>query len=257
MPADTRVWPDAMAMHARFRGLRGWTGSIRAAGVRFALILVIHVAVVMALLQVSPEVRRQTAPMLVSIVPSPQPTPVQAPLPKPAAPGSGVQPAKVVASKPVQRKESATATAPSAITTEPSTVADAVDSVPAPGAAAADVSPSAVEGKSPPSTVVSTPSPPPPAVVPPRFDAAYLDNPRPEYPRAAKRMGEQGKVMLRVYVASSGTPEKVEIGTSSGSRRLDEAARQAVERWRFVPARRGDVPVAAWVIVPIAFALEG
>ncbi len=70
-------------------------------------------------------------------------------------------------------------------------------------------------------------------------------------------MGEQGKVMLRVYVSTTGTPETIEIGTSSGSRRLDEAARVAVEQWKFLPARKGDVPVAAWVIVPITFALEG
>jgi protein TonB len=70
-------------------------------------------------------------------------------------------------------------------------------------------------------------------------------------------MGEQGKVMLRVYVSTAGIPEKVEVGTSSGSRRLDEAARLAVEQWKFLPARQGDVAVAAWVIVPITFALEG
>ena len=38
--------------------------------------------------------------------------------------------------------------------------------------------------------------------------------------------------------------------------RLDEAARNAVQRWKFVPARRGDEPVSAWVIVPISFVLE-
>ncbi len=133
--------------------------------------------------------------------------------------------------------------------------ADATVSSPSPSPAAGDVPSVAVEGK--PVPTAAAPMLSPPLVVPPRFDAAYLNNPRPDYPRAAKRMGEQGKVMLRVYVSTAGTPEKVEVGTSSGSRRLDEAARLAVEQWKFLPARQGDVAVAAWVIVPITFALEG
>jgi protein TonB len=70
-------------------------------------------------------------------------------------------------------------------------------------------------------------------------------------------MGQQGKVMLRVLVNSNGTTDKVEIRSSSGFDRLDDAALDAVRRWRFVPARQGDRPVAAWVLVPIIFALEG
>jgi len=70
-------------------------------------------------------------------------------------------------------------------------------------------------------------------------------------------MGEHGKVMLRVYVSAQGRAERVEVRTSSGSQRLDQAARAAVEQWKFVPARQGDDPVAAWVIVPITFVLEG
>ena len=46
------------------------------------------------------------------------------------------------------------------------------------------------------------------------------------------------------------------INTSSGSDRLDRAALDAVRRWKFVPARLGDTPVDAWVLVPIAFSLD-
>jgi protein TonB len=48
----------------------------------------------------------------------------------------------------------------------------------------------------------------------------------------------------------------VEIRTSSGVERLDRAALDAVRRWRFVPARQGDTPVDAWVLVPIRFSLD-
>jgi protein TonB len=96
-----------------------------------------------------------------------------------------------------------------------------------------------------------------PAVVLPRFDAAYLQNPPPAYPPLARRMGEQGRVFLRVLVAADGVAHQVELKTTSGSTRLDYAALETVKRWRFVPARQGDQAVAAWVVVPISFTLEG
>lgn len=70
-------------------------------------------------------------------------------------------------------------------------------------------------------------------------------------------MREQGRVLLRVYVTADGHPGRIELSQSSGSSRLDEAAEKAVTRWRFVPARRGEREVDAWVIVPIVFKLEG
>jgi periplasmic protein TonB len=48
----------------------------------------------------------------------------------------------------------------------------------------------------------------------------------------------------------------VQVRSSSGSTRLDEAARETVKRWKFVPARRGSEPVPAWVLIPISFRLE-
>lgn len=70
-------------------------------------------------------------------------------------------------------------------------------------------------------------------------------------------MQEQGKVLLRVLVSAEGKPGKIELSSSSGSDRLDQAARAAVARWRFIPARQGDRDVETWVIVPIIFKLEG
>ena len=69
-------------------------------------------------------------------------------------------------------------------------------------------------------------------------------------------MGEQGKVMLRVLVNADGLPEQIEIKESSGFERLDKAAINAVQRWRFVPGKRGGVPEAMWNIVPVNFVLE-
>lgn len=96
----------------------------------------------------------------------------------------------------------------------------------------------------------------PPAITAARFDADYLDNPQPIYPHASRRLGEQGKVLLRVYVSAAGLAEKVELKLGSGFARLDRAAQEAVGLWRFVPARRGEQTIAAWVQVPITFQLE-
>ena len=89
-----------------------------------------------------------------------------------------------------------------------------------------------------------------------RFDADYLQNPKPVYPPMSRRLGEQGKVVLRVRVSATGLAQEVEVKQGSGFARLDTAARDAVSRWRFVPAKRGEEPVESWVAVPIQFALE-
>ncbi len=108
--------------------------------------------------------------------------------------------------------------------------------------------------KAPPIDVA--PAPAPVAITAARFDADYLHNPKPVYPHASRRLGEQGKVLLRVFVSAAGLAEKVEIKLSSGFARLDQAAEDAVARWRFVPAKRGEQAFAAWVQVPITFQLE-
>ena len=98
--------------------------------------------------------------------------------------------------------------------------------------------------------------PAPAAPSAPRFDADYLDNPKPVYPALSRRLGEEGKVILRVHVLADGQADEIQLHTASGSPRLDQAAQNAVRRWRFVPARRGGETLAAWVLVPIAFTLK-
>ena len=96
----------------------------------------------------------------------------------------------------------------------------------------------------------------PAAVVLPASDADYLHNPPPAYPRMSRRMGEQGTVLLRVFISTEGRAEKAEIRTSSGYARLDEAALETVQRWRYVPGKRAGQPEAMWFNVPIRFVLD-
>jgi periplasmic protein TonB len=90
----------------------------------------------------------------------------------------------------------------------------------------------------------------------PVFDADYLRNPAPEYPTSAKRRGLQGSVMLEVVVSPAGAARNVAVARSSGVAALDSAAREAVQRWRFIPAKRGEEVVEARVMVPVEFRLQ-
>ena len=106
---------------------------------------------------------------------------------------------------------------------------------------------------------VPTPPPAPPKVEEPITEpngfAGYLNNPPPAYPKAAQRLGMQGRVLLRVHVLASGQVAAVEIRQSSGKSLLDEAALSAVRNWTFAPAKRGSTPAEAWTQVPIDFKL--
>jgi protein TonB len=103
-------------------------------------------------------------------------------------------------------------------------------------------------------TVSTTPALP--ASQPARYDADYLNNPAPDYPVFSRRRHEQGKVLVAVEVDERGAPRDVTLHQTSGHSRLDQAALQAVKRWRFVPARQGEVAIASTVIVPVAFSLR-
>jgi len=77
-----------------------------------------------------------------------------------------------------------------------------------------------------------------------------------KYPRDALARREQGTVILRVLVGSDGLPQQVDIEKSSGSPRLDNAARDAVRHWTFRPGTRNGVAQSAWARVPVAFDLQ-
>ena len=100
------------------------------------------------------------------------------------------------------------------------------------------------------------PSPAPSQQPLPLREAAYLENPAPGYPGAARRLGEEGTVVLRVHVLRDGRPREIEVLSSSGSARLDRGASDAVRHWRFLPAQRGDESVDSWLRVPIVFRLD-
>lgn len=83
----------------------------------------------------------------------------------------------------------------------------------------------------------------------------YRENPRPEYPRLARRRGYQGTVVLEVFVDRKGRVGDLKVFQSSGYPVLDRAAMTSVREWLFEPAIRGDERMETWVKIPIRFQL--
>jgi periplasmic protein TonB len=195
-----------------------------------AVAVAMHAAVVIALLSYAPA--RQTladlAPIMVSLI---QPQKVEPPqeLPKP----------KPVVKQPVKKEPKPQ---PLLTITEPAPAPSAI--VPPPLAPPQPVEP------------IAAPPAPPAPVIPPQFNADYLNNPAPQYPAVSRRLGEEGRVILRVFVDDRGLPARVELRSSSGHQRLDQVALETVKQWKFVAARRGDQATSAWVLVPISFSLR-
>jgi len=79
----------------------------------------------------------------------------------------------------------------------------------------------------------------------------------PAYPAQARRLGEQGVVVVHVELAETGRVATAEVSSSSGYSRLDEAALAAIRTWRCTPAQRNGRAVRATALQPIKFVLQG
>jgi protein TonB len=160
--------------------------------------------------------------------PEPEPQPVVAPPPKPVAKAPEPEPSP----EPVKKKRVAKPESTAKPVTQPQPVEVAALRVPV------------VESEP---AIVDLP------VILPRANAAYLKNPPPKYPRSMLRRGIEGTVLVSAQVFDDGRCNHVKLKESSGHRLLDEAALSAVKSWQFVPARKGDMNIVAWVDIPIDF----
>jgi protein TonB len=93
------------------------------------------------------------------------------------------------------------------------------------------------------------------SVIPAAPDAVFHNRP-PAYPEEAVVNGEQGTVVLLIHVSPVGRPAAVDVLRSSGHFSLDNAARDAVSRWRFLPAVKDGQPVASDMTMGFVFAFE-
>lgn len=79
----------------------------------------------------------------------------------------------------------------------------------------------------------------------------------PPYPAVSRRLGETGKVVLRVQLDETGRVSAAQLISSSGHPRLDAAALAAVRAWRCQPARRDGQAVRSVAVQPFDFTLQG
>jgi protein TonB len=86
--------------------------------------------------------------------------------------------------------------------------------------------------------------------------AVPMQAPPPVYPPGSLRAREEGSVTLRVVIGSDGRTISVQVELSSGYRRLDQAALEALRCWRFRPARRGGVPIESILLHIFTFQLQ-
>ena len=84
-----------------------------------------------------------------------------------------------------------------------------------------------------------------------------ISQPKPKYPPAARRAGQQGTVTLSFTIGSSGEVISARIAKSSGYILLDNAALSAIRSWRFKPARNAlGEAVSYSYTLPVPFRLR-
>jgi protein TonB len=200
-----------------------------------------------------PEPQPAPAPAPPPVVPEPSPSPPP-PEPKPIKP-KPVKPKPVPKPAPKPEPKAPAKPRPSRESATPEVKAETVaPEASQPSAAPAPAS-SAVTA-APPASAPAAPAAPPVKTnvyIPAEYAAA---NPKPVYPAMSKRYGDQGTVVLRVFVKADGTAGQVEVRSSSGFPLLDESAKTAVQGWRFRPATSDGKPIADWFLIPIPFKLQ-
>lgn len=75
------------------------------------------------------------------------------------------------------------------------------------------------------------------------------------YPEVSKRAGEQGEVVIRIFVNSQGSVWQTSLLLSSGSPRLDRAALEIGKRFAFEPFEVNGKPTAFYTNMLLTFKL--
>ena len=190
----------------------------------------------------SPEKSSPTAPKSLAPTPLDRPPPTASPA-SAASPKPPATPSLAIGSPPLLATPPSEAgsnfTAPQAAATSATAMVSATNTFPTTA----------------PISAASAPTPPSKIDLP-SSDAAYLNNPKPPYPALSRRLGEQGKVVIRVLIGADGKAQQAQVHSSSGFDRLDQAGLQTVLKWQFEPGKRGGMPEAMWFNVPLIFKMD-
>lgn len=201
------------------------------------VVLAVHVLLGSALMGLGYQAVKTRRDSLVAINLAPPPPP-----PSPSTPAppesrtlqTSVQPAPVTIPSTVPPP--IVATIP---TSAPQVPVMAIAAVPAPVASAPPAPPSS------PTTVTSD-----------VLGTRMISGAPPRYPVESRRRKEQGTVELALVLGLDGKVETISVAHSSGFARLDQAALDAVRRWRWAPTLRDGSPVKVRGTVEIPFVLS-
>jgi protein TonB len=197
-------------------------------------IIVVHALLIGVLIQVRNHVQRmEEAKLTVVNLDPPPPPPPAAETPPPPSKPEVVSPPPIVQTPVPPVPQVQTTPDPAPVPT-PAPVAVAVPGPPAPAAPPAP--PSMVQGGD--------------------LGTQMVAGKPPRYPIESRRKHEQGTVVLTLILGVDGAVETLVVSQSSGSPRLDNAARDAVKGWRWKPTIRGGQPVRVKGVVEIPFVLR-
>lgn len=246
MPLAGPAMPTVQKMHTLLKALIGQEKPQSMGGLLLTLVLLLHLWIILWLSQpAEPFTKAQPMIMEVSLVVAPSQQAAAAPIAQPKP----VEPKKQPVKKPVKQKKPVTRKQMEL----PKPLAMADEMLPAPSLAESAPAQVATSAAAKVSSKVTADTAP---FTEANFSANYGSNPKPKYPGIATSRGWEGTVHLLVKVSAEGDSEEVIVQRSSGYDALDEAAIEAVEKWKFIPAKRGDTQVSSSVIVPINFILN-
>jgi protein TonB len=236
--SDVASSPNGSPTFSAYRGLPPQRNSALIAG---AGVLALHAAIIAAIVLNRDPTPVKTEPRVVTatlIAPEPAPVPVPVAAPEPPKPIE--KPVVKPPPKPVMRKPTPHTTS------KPTPVAATPPEPPPPAPAPATPAP-------------PTPTPPAPSIdpnVPKNVQHLTCTGTPPEYPALSRRRGETGTVVIQFVVDTHGNVESARVKSSSGSDRLDEAARQAALSSPCTPYKEGGVAVKAITERPYRFSLS-
>ena len=200
----------------------------------------VAVLIMIGVVDVTPEPRR--APALVSITSAQD---RQAAPPAPNQPQDEVDPVTPPVSQIGMPQPKLVVSAATPVAAAPERLPDPPKAAPAAALApaAAPAAPAAASGLPGPVRVAN-------------LAAIMTYGPPPPYPAASKHKKETGTVVVRVVISEQGTVMEASIRQSSGFSALDDAALNAVRRYRFSPTIRDGRPVVAAGSIAMPFTLK-
>lgn len=235
------AWLASLAIHAALAAALGWWLTERLA----------------------PTPRPEVAPVRLSLAMFQPPAPLEAPAPVEPAPAQEVAPPQAVPESPA-----APPPEPKPVRSRPARPAPPKPAAPA-------LEPLPVQSGAAPELAVSPPAVPPVPVEPPPLTQPVLPAPDPaleegyrarirqtidahkHYPRLARRLGHEGRVVVAFTIEADGRLAGVRVVESSGSELLDEAALEAVREAAPFPPFPSGISRKQWSFtLPLSFTLS-